>query len=884
MIKKLVPLLICLTFLSGKFVSAQELLIKGVVVDTLGTPLSRINVLAHPVGSEEVLKFSITDDQGDYSIKFPDRLDSLEVSFKGLSFKTLRLKIYNDRQLKVITKNIILQSQKEILDEVLIEIERNIRVKEDTIVVKASAFREGNEEVLEDLLSKIPGLEVDADGTIKVGNKAIEKVMVEGDDFFGRGYKLLTKNMDHHGIENIEIYKNYSQNKLLKGIESSDRVALNLTLKEDYKAKWFGNITGGYDALLSERYMGRTNLMLFGKKNKFYFLSAFNNVGADSKGSIDDLIHDSDSQVLSRLGKDIATHRYFEEQEQLFYLGNQRTNFNNSKLVSLNGIFNLSDALKVKALVFKDWDRINFIKNSTYQYHLNQIEFTNKEQKTSSRVLGNIFGKTEMDYEFNSGAALKWLSTVSHQNSDTEASLFFNDEAFQNSITYKELLIDQNIAFTQKLKDSLVLDINGRYISEDSPQYYVTNRDFGNEFPGTTLNQNIKDNLRFFGLEANLLKRFKNKDLVALKAGYSDTQQKLYSFLKGAPKEQKTEYTNNLLFKNRYVYLGSSYSMDFKNFSFTGAVEFRNYRNELKNEFEVDQDKTVSVNPSLSFNWKITKNQNFIAQYAIVKSPLTLHNSYPNYILNNYRVLNRGEGSLEFLNQSNLVLNYTLGNWGDRFFANVFGTYTKRDEYISTISLITPELDKIQKTVFKDQDLWNINSSLDYFIDPLSSNLKLKGGFFHSSFENIVNENGNHIRATNSQFGFEYKSAFLGKFNFHLGSEWLVSQISSAKDFSTTRNISFLDFILNVSEKIHISLRSESYHFNDDFNSNTPYLFLNLDIRYTIKKNKLFLQLHGENLLNTRQFTSSFVTDISDNRTNYQIIPRYILLKFNYRF
>lgn len=888
MIKKLLPLLICLTFLSGKLVSAQELHIKGSVVDSVDTPIPRINVLAHPVGSEEIFDFSITDNNGNYSIKLSDRLDSLDISYKGLSYKTQRLKIYNDGRSKVLIRNVILQSQKELLEEVLIEVERNVRVKEDTIVIRASAFREGNEEVLEDLLSKIPGLEVDADGTIRVGNKAIEKVMVEGDDFFGRGYKLLTKNMDHHGIQNIEIYKNYSNNKLLKGIENSDKVALNLTLKDEYKSEWFGNINGGYDALLSERYMSRINLMLFGKKNKFYLLSTLNNLGTESKGSIDDLVNSSEDEVLSDLGKDITTHDYFEEQEQLFYLGNRRTNFNNSKLVSLNGIFNLTDDLKVKTLAFNDWDRIDFFKNSTYQYRLNQVDFTNKEQKRSSRALRNIFGKAEIDYEFNNRGAIKWLSTVSNQNSHTDASLLFNDEAFQNRVASEKLFINQNIAFTQKLKDSMVLDISGRYITEDSPQFYSTNRNLENEFPGendgASLDQHVQNNLRFFGFETNLLKRFKNHDLITLKTGYSNTQQKLYSFLEAVSDEEQSDYTNNLIFKNRYIYLGPSYSMGFKNLTLSSAVEFRSHFNEIQNEFEIEQDKTVSVNPSLGLNWKITKNQKLIAQYSIVKSPLTLPDIHPNYILSSYRELDRGVGSLEFLSQSNLVLNYTLGNWGDRFFANVFGTYTKRGDYTSTNSMITPEFDKIQKRIFKDQELVNIGSSLDYFIDPLSSNMKLKGGFTKSNFENIVNGNRNQIIATNSRIGFEYKSAFLGKFNFHLGSEWFISQVSSAKVFSTKRNLSFLDLNLNLSQKMHLSLRSESYHFNDDFNSKKPYLFLDFDLRYTIKKNKLSLQLHGENMLNTEQFTSSFVTDLSNNRTNYRIIPRYLLLKVNYRF
>jgi hypothetical protein len=123
-------------------------------------------------------------------------------------------------------------------------------IKKDTITFNAKAFAQGNEEVVEDLLKKIPGLTVEADGTIKIGDQEVEKVMIDGDDFFERGYKLLTKNMPAQPIDKIELLQNYSNNRLLKGIEQSERVALNLKLDENAKRIWFGNMTLGYDAFL----------------------------------------------------------------------------------------------------------------------------------------------------------------------------------------------------------------------------------------------------------------------------------------------------------------------------------------------------------------------------------------------------------------------------------------------------------------------------------------------------------------------------------------------------------------------------------------------------------------------------------------------------------
>ena len=91
-------------------------------------------------------------------------------------------------------------------------------------------------------------------------------------------------------IENVELYQNYSNNKHLKGIENSDKVALNLTLKEDYKRLWFGNANLGYGLFSDNRYDVRANLMNFGKKKVYYFLTNLNNIGYDATGDIDDLV------------------------------------------------------------------------------------------------------------------------------------------------------------------------------------------------------------------------------------------------------------------------------------------------------------------------------------------------------------------------------------------------------------------------------------------------------------------------------------------------------------------------------------------------------------------------------------------------------------------
>ncbi|MBC5839763.1 carboxypeptidase-like regulatory domain-containing protein [Flavobacterium muglaense] len=262
--------------------------IQGIVKDSINNPISYANILIKPINSDIVTAYTHSETDGSYKLNI-NEIGLFEITYAAISYKS-EIKTISFEDGKNIIKNITLKDETIELNEVIIEKENAIIIKQDTIVFNAKDFSQGNEQVVEDLLKKIPGISISNDGVIKIGGQEVEKVMIEGDDFFEKGYKLLTKNMPANPIEKVELYQHYSNNKHLKGVENSDKVALNLKLKDDAKREWFGNLQLGYGLVSENRYDVRTNLMNFGKKIKYYFLSNLNNVGADAVGDIDHLI------------------------------------------------------------------------------------------------------------------------------------------------------------------------------------------------------------------------------------------------------------------------------------------------------------------------------------------------------------------------------------------------------------------------------------------------------------------------------------------------------------------------------------------------------------------------------------------------------------------
>ena len=187
--------------------------------------------------------------------------------------------------------------------------------------------------------------------------------------------------------------------------------------------------------------------------------------------------------------------------------------------------------------------------------------------------------------------------------------------------------------------------------------------------------------------------------------------------------------------------------------------------------------------------------------------------------------------------------------------------------------------------MIKDREFISINSKLDYYFKFISSNLKLDVGFSKSNYKNVINNsNLREVKSKNYNYGLELRSGFKGMFNYHIGTKWITNKIeTNAINNSYTNNESFLDLSFIFNTNFDIQLQSERYYFGN-LDTEKNYYFLDFDMRYTIKKDKLTLGLTGKNLFNTTSFRNFSISDIGTSTTEYRLLERFILLKMEYRF
>lgn len=176
-----------------------------------------------------------------------------------------------------------------VLKEVsVVAVKTPIKVKEDTVEYNADSYRTQPNAVVEDLLKRLPGVEVDSDGKITANGKSVSKILIDGKEFFADDPKVASKNLPVSMVDKLQVVDRKSDMARLTGVDDGeDETVINLTVKKGMNNGWFGVAEAGYGT--DDRYMGSFNVNRFWNGNQITFLGNFNNINqlgfTDSNGN-----------------------------------------------------------------------------------------------------------------------------------------------------------------------------------------------------------------------------------------------------------------------------------------------------------------------------------------------------------------------------------------------------------------------------------------------------------------------------------------------------------------------------------------------------------------------------------------------------------------------
>ncbi|SDT62589.1 Outer membrane receptor proteins, mostly Fe transport [Mucilaginibacter mallensis] len=218
--------------------------ITAIVTDSTGkTPLELTTVVVLKVSDSSMISYTLTDKNGAFTIRLHDNEPArLLISHAGFESMHIPLKYKNAELLNLGTIHL----REKQLAEVNIKGELvPVVIKKDTIEFNAEAFKVRPNAVVQDLLKKLPGVQVDRDGTITVNGKGVSKVKVDGRDFFANDPKIATQNLDADMIAKVQIYDDRENDPDHLTPDNEVKKIINLKFKKEFSKATFGKIVAG---------------------------------------------------------------------------------------------------------------------------------------------------------------------------------------------------------------------------------------------------------------------------------------------------------------------------------------------------------------------------------------------------------------------------------------------------------------------------------------------------------------------------------------------------------------------------------------------------------------------------------------------------------------
>ncbi len=256
--------------------TASAYTISGSVTDGDGEAMISASLKLLSAKDSTVVKTGVSSETGRYRIDgIAKGRYILEASYVG----------YNPehRNVTITDKNITLkpitltESSVMLAEATVVGIKTPIKVMEDTVEFNADTYKTQPNAVVEDLLKRLPGVEVDSEGKITANGKEVTKILVDGKEFFSDDPKVASKNLPVNMVDKLQVVDRKSDLARMTGVDDGeDETVINLTVKKGMKNGWFGNAEAGYGT--DSRYKGSFNINRFWNDNQITFIGGLNNV------------------------------------------------------------------------------------------------------------------------------------------------------------------------------------------------------------------------------------------------------------------------------------------------------------------------------------------------------------------------------------------------------------------------------------------------------------------------------------------------------------------------------------------------------------------------------------------------------------------------------
>jgi hypothetical protein len=792
-----------------------------------------------------------------------------------------------------------------------------VRMKGDTIVYKADSFKVKQGASVEDLIKQFPGIQVDKNGNITAHGTRVEKVLVDGEEFFADDPTIATKNLNADMVNEVQVFDKKSDQATFTGVDDGKTIrTINLKLKDNAKKGWFGKLETGI--AIKDRWNNSLMANSFKNKKKLSFYGIASSTGKTGLnwdemgkyGSASDggYMYDDGSTVVFEGNGDFDGFEYFGQGIPKSWSGgiNYSNKFNKDKQ-SINGSYKYAKIINEGAgytntqSILPDTIFFNNEKNNTYGVR-------DKHQANGSfdwlvDSLLSIKTTVTSSIGSNSGLSNYYSEALNEQNKYVNNSII-------NKVTKGESKnLNVNFLLRKKFKKvgrTLSLNITENVINKTNNGYLYSENNFYYDngllnFSDTTDQNKLSDNnTNNFKTKLSLTEQLSKSILLEVNYGYqlNNYVNKVLSLDKnnntGKYDNLNSKFSNNFKFTNSTNLFGSmvKYTKKKLNATIGGTVSFANFKQKDLIKDTIGNYRFTNVYPIAMVIYKFNNNKRLSFDYKGNTKQPSINQLQPISDNNNPLFIQQGN--------PNLIQEFNH-NFSVRF--NNYQVLKNRGFYVSFRYNTTDNA--IRNSTYTDSLGRSINKYINikgnnYFNSQLGYNTKIEklDLYFYLDYEfslnkstSVVNKLKNTNISNSHNFSFGISKEKESKYNL-----WLYNVImynSSTSSIRSDINTKYwsaaisADFTYYFPHKIELnnSIELELRQKTALFSGNNNIAIWNIYVAKKIfKGDKSQLRFTAFDILNQKRSYERSINSNTLTETGYQQLSQYFMFSFIWNF
>ena len=861
--------------------------IKGTVKDSTGKAVPYATVSLKNSASNAIVTYTVTDSKGSFALQVPANTaaNSVMVEVRSLGYKTAMKSIasfdapvdFTLAQVSNQLQTVVVKSSRPVL-----------RTHGDTLSYKVSDFANPQDRTIGEVIKKLPGITVAADGTISYNNKPISAVYIGGDNLLDDKYSIAANSIPQVAVNQVQVIQNDQPIKALQNKVMSDDVALNLDIKKDAKLHLMGQESIG--AGLPGNYDVDLNAMMFKDSYKAINYLAGNNIGYDVQ---QDLVSHNLTDYNQRIDNALPATILSLGTVNTPALEENRYLFDQAGVLNVNNLINLKNnvQLRVNAYYVHDTQQQDYSQQTTVFLPGDTVKYKDIQHNRSvPDILHTQFtlNINRPQYYLNDALLMDDKNITNYSGLKTDSSLV--NQVFKDNT----LNFSNEFNLIKALKSNNIIQAYSYVSHSAEPENLVIGPGynaaiFNNNVPYAQLVQNVNipswytNNYFAFRIPSGLFTQ-------SYRTGFSVQSQTLTSGLNVVQNSNSVNLEsdsalNHVNWTKKKLYAEAAYDLPGTvlqaNLTLPITLQQINYSD---SSYALKKSLTrLYFNPQFRVKYQVGAENylNFIYSYR--NQIGTIENVYPGYILTDYRTLYANNASLTQQQNQQAGGGFSYRKALTLFFWSINALYNRTEANNIASSLITNNIQEgIVLPYPNSTGSWILKGTISKYSFALRTTFS--GGITWQNTSSVQIQNNALLpfNTTTETFNVNADTKVTNEVNFNYKAT--LTQTSShspveASAFQVDQLLQQASVNYDPVDDVQFNLSGEHYFTRQQGNPDLKYFFADASVKFRVNKWKTDLELSAVNFLNVKTYNALYLSANTLTASSYTLPGRIIMIK-----